>query len=327
MPARKKKASVASIRRLAVFSHFDSDALVDDYVVRYLQGLRAVPCDIVFVSTSPLAETERRKVAGLCVKVICRENVGYDFMSYKVGLLDSGIDYSAYDEVVICNDSVYGPLFPLDGIFDSTTVRDCDFWGITESTKIAPHLQSYFLVFRSPLVRSGALSCFLSNIESVESKKEIIKRYEVGLSQFLAGLGFSFSAYCSRGSFLSRLMPFMVRMRAVHSQRRDARLGARAWLDNAILLLRIARTEFRHIALGNMLNPSLHLWRRNLRARSPFIKIQLLRQDPSIMDCAERIVEALRKKTVYPVELIVGHLARAKSIEIDRENPEGEGNA
>jgi lipopolysaccharide biosynthesis protein len=37
--------------------------------------------------------------------------------------------------------------FPLDGIFDSTTVRDCDFWGITESTKIAPHLQSYFLVF------------------------------------------------------------------------------------------------------------------------------------------------------------------------------------
>ena len=74
------------MKRLAVFAHYDRDNLLDDYVFRYLAGLKCVVDSIVFVSASRLSDASVGRLKTLCDTVMLRENVGYDFGSWQAGL-------------------------------------------------------------------------------------------------------------------------------------------------------------------------------------------------------------------------------------------------
>ena len=51
---------------------------------------------------------------------------------------------SRVDRVIICNDSVVGPMRPFDEILDPRRApEDADFWGMTGSNEISPHVQSW----------------------------------------------------------------------------------------------------------------------------------------------------------------------------------------
>ena len=111
------------INRAAVFVHYDKQNIVDDYVIYYLKELKIVTNTIIFVSTSDLANKERKKLEKYCDKIIIRENVGYDFYSWKIGLKILGT-LNIFDEIILCNDSVYGPLVKFQTIFDKTKIFD-----------------------------------------------------------------------------------------------------------------------------------------------------------------------------------------------------------
>ena len=89
---------------------------------------------MIFVSTAKLNENEMRSLGAYVDSIIVKENSGYDFGSWKAGLR-SEEDLRKYDEIVICNDSVYGPLWPIGVAFKKMETRDCDFWGITASRR------------------------------------------------------------------------------------------------------------------------------------------------------------------------------------------------
>lgn len=304
--------SLLSQSRLVIFSHYDVDDQVDAYVLHYLRELRSLPCDIVFVSTSTLSEIEKAKLDGLCIRVICRENNGYDFVSYRVGLLQSGVDLRSYDEVIICNDSVYGPLSPLSALFEAMGRKECDFWGIAESNSIERHLQSFFIVFKSPVIVSGKLESFFQSVECVESKLEVILRYEIGLSRSLIEQGFRYASYSASIPlyYLLRAIPVLVinKCRKKSASERYARRPIRLFL---YFLLK-CYSESRNILVLRKINPMLHGWRYNLMKRTPFIKIQLLRQVPPMLEAAGTIIRVIEKNTPYPTALIQGHLRRTK---------------
>lgn len=48
-----------------------------------------------------------------------------------------------------------------------------------------PHLQSYFLVLDKKVFTADYFKKFILGIERIKSKTEIIKRYEMGLSEML----------------------------------------------------------------------------------------------------------------------------------------------
>ena len=172
-----------SLNRAIIFAHYDKYNVVDDYVYYYLKELQKNALHLIFVSTAKLIEKDIVKVSRYCSKVIVRENIGYDFMSYKVGL--ESFNYLEYDEVILCNDSVYGPLYPLTTLFSDMKNQECDFWGITESNVLNYHLQSYFLVFRKQVLSSLIFKNFFDTIKILKNKNDIIEQYEIGLSQQL----------------------------------------------------------------------------------------------------------------------------------------------
>ena len=162
-----------SVRRACVFAHFDKDGKVDEYVRYYLSCLMNVADHIHFVTVSDLDDESHAALVSLGIEITQRDNVGYDFMSYSFGLRSLEID--DYDEIIICNDSVYGPFFDLQAIFQHMDAVDCDFWGITESLEISRHIQSYFVVFKAAVLSDQVFREFWSGVRVLTEKKDIIK--------------------------------------------------------------------------------------------------------------------------------------------------------
>ena len=109
---------------LIVFVHYNQYGLYDDYVDYYINKLLEIneKKSITFVSTSKLPEEAKKTLIDKNIKVIERENVGYDFYSYKVGIENGYTD--EIRSVLICNDSVFGPLYDINKIYLNITFSD-----------------------------------------------------------------------------------------------------------------------------------------------------------------------------------------------------------
>jgi len=268
-------------KTLCLFAHFDRYGLIDDYVVQYLRALDELGCETVVVSTAEgLDEEQIGRILPYCMKFIVKENIGYDFASWRTGLEAVG-DISGYERVIVANDSVYGPLQDLRKIFADMGSRNLGFWGITDSLRYGRHLQSYFVVFERPVLDSAVFKDFWRTLPDYRHKHVVIIQCEVGLSRALAAAGFSFAAYC----------PFDAIKKGLHA-RADG-LGAR---------LR-----------GTRVSPTHKAWRALMSAGCPFLKVQLLRDNPlKVPDIADWEA-VLGQLADYDVRLIANHLARMKN--------------
>lgn len=223
------------------------------------------------------ASPSTREWLGAHAELIERDNYGYDFFSYKVGL-DAAGDLSGYTEVVVCNDSFVGPLRPFAQLFAEMDDRKVDFWGITASDRIEPHVQSYFLVFRRWVVGSPAFAGFWREVSPVSARREVIRRYEIGLSRTLLAAGFAMGGYFA----------------ASPADRRRARLRTAWWLSR----LPGAPGRLRDLVAASRepWNPTYALADAALPdGRLPVVKLDVLRFDPYGLDAA-RLLGSCRRR-------------------------------
>ena len=184
--------------RTAVYATFSPDGRVAEKDLIYLRGLREVCDNIVFSSNSPLLPGEEDKLRGLCAAAVCRFHGGYDFGSWRLGLRAARergwLAPEACRELVFANSSCYAPVHPFAGMFQSMERRRrrSDFWGLTFNTQRSgkPHLQSFFLVFRRPVLDAGALEAFFAERPESATRNEAINLFEIQLTAFLRGRGF-----------------------------------------------------------------------------------------------------------------------------------------
>lgn len=273
-------------RRLCVFANFSPNSVIHEYVLFYLDALHKEGFDIIFVSTSPsLPQVEIEKLRPFVHKAVVRDNVGYDFASYKTGLYHAGIDLGDYDELLLTNDSCYGPLFPLGNVFKKMRKENYALWGIADNYEHSYHLMSYFLVFSKSSFMSPQFNSFWAAVITFppQSKERIIQQYEIGLSRLFILAGNKVGAYCAFEDVVN--LPSL-------SDKRESEL-----------FLSHRATSY---------CASVHyFWREIIVHKEfPFIKADVVRKNPTrsrVLDWSN-IVE----KTDYPVRLIWD------SIKIDR---------
>lgn len=182
--------------------------MIDPYVVAYLQRIRDLDADILFITTSDaLASEEVAKVAPLCCEVLQRVNVSVDFGSWNLGIKLLGNELSTYRQLILANDSVYGPFRNLDPIFHEMEARGLDFWGLTESYERVNHVQSYFLVFEKSGITSEFFRKFWGGFRQHWSKWILIGAYEVGLSYRARRNAMRFGSWISSAHVGSRRNP------------------------------------------------------------------------------------------------------------------------
>lgn len=169
--------------RLALFAHYDQDGRIDAYVFEYLHELRRCGFDTVLVSTSEtLDPSDVERARASCRAVISRANLGIDFGSWKCGL-ETLPDWASYTQLLLANDSVFGPLFPLSTTFEAAQRLQSHVVGLTDNHAFRTHLQSYFLIFdlrHEPCVRFVA--DYFRRVRLVRNKHWAVRAYEIPLA-------------------------------------------------------------------------------------------------------------------------------------------------
>ena len=244
-------------------AHYDYRGGVGPHVRRQVESVAAAVDRLLVVSTADLTEDSRAWLRGRA-ELVERPNYGYDFTSYQVGLHRAG-DLTSYDEVVICNDT-YVPVTPYALVFERMAEQPVDFWGLTRTDRVAPHVQSFFVAFRPWVVGSQTYRRFWTGLDPLSTRRQVILRHEVGLSLGLHGAGFRSGAYFQESDADKRLARRRVRWWAAH---RPGVTRSREGLET----LRVRARE--------PWNPNAALADRVLDGgRLPVVKLDTLRYDP-----------------------------------------------
>lgn len=196
--SRKRKSEKPSIRiyeegfetpdygrPVCFFCSYDGENIVRENVYHYLNELALAGFNVVFISSSDcLSDMDLKKLSRFCIRILNRENKGYDFYGWKTGL-EQYSQYKAHAGLLLANDSVLGPLFSISNIIARLENCDADIVGMTDSFHIYPHLQSYFLYCKKNVVLSEEFGRFFKKVDVLELKIAIVRKYEVGFSRLL----------------------------------------------------------------------------------------------------------------------------------------------
>ncbi|WP_244876895.1 rhamnan synthesis F family protein [Acidocella facilis] len=270
------EAGIALGPRVVLFMHYDGRGGVRAQVFSYLRALRASGRDVVFVSNAgKLNEVAQAELREICAGIILRRNVGYDFGAWRDAIDRLGLPRAETEEVILANDSVFGPLLPLGDVLRRLDYTRADIWGLTESWQLRYHLQSYFLAFGPAALRAKAWRKFWNSVRPVPAKPFIVHRYEVGITQAMMKGGLLCAALWPYET-LTKMVSFEV-LKALVADEQDGN-----FVDpvNAARLSQV-RNIRDNIARRVAMNPTSDLWRQLLLTGFPFIKRELLRDNPS----------------------------------------------
>lgn len=199
-----------SRKRLALYVFFEKKGVLHDYMEFYLKSLKDVAQDILVIANGNLSPESRDRLKNLDIDFLCRENKGFDFSAWKAGLEYKGWDtVRSYDELILCNCSCYGPIFPFSEMFSRMNERDCDFWGINRQpdklekyfisgdpkSQMISHIQSYFYVFRNTAIISPAFSLWWSKLKDSETYWQEVSHHEIQFTQYLEKYGLCSDTY------------------------------------------------------------------------------------------------------------------------------------
>lgn len=276
---------------ICIFAHYDKDNTLKDYVLYYLAQLTSVCNNIIFVTTSKILDSDKLKLQKYCTKIIERENIGHDFFSYKAGI-EVINNLETVEQLILCNDSCFGPLFSLNEIFGKMTSHNCDFWGITAMSRPHIHLQSYFLVFNKLVINSKSFNDFWANLQILTNKDDIVTNYEVGLSQLLINSKFSWSSFIPHENYKISYLDLLTRKSSIIIREvcnKNSRFSVKTILEP---LNRVDKT----ISLFDF---------SIINYKLPFLKKSLL-NDSWVKKL--HISNLLKDYTQYPCDLITGIL-------------------
>lgn len=194
--------------RLAIFSFFDKEGYVDSYVSYLLAELKPLVSRLIVVVNGQMQESGLKTFRKFTDEICIRDNVGFDAGAYKEILVHylSESELCRYDEVILCNDTFFGPLVPMRDIFEKMEERDCDMWGMDGYLEITfPYIQSYFLVFRKKIIQKNLLRDYFSRYveEKTESLYKVYCQFEVGLYDYLSRIHSMKSAVFSNGTMMN----------------------------------------------------------------------------------------------------------------------------
>lgn len=199
-------------KRIGIFCFFDPDGIVDHYVTFLLDSFQSVVDRIIIVCNSNLMDDEKNKFYIYSREIVIRENIGFDGGAYQEILLKyiNKKELEKYDELILMNDTFFGPFYSFDMIFDKMRSIKCDIWGLSKHEKYmsginvkSPHIQSYFITIKKNVFLSDVFWEFWENMKVIQDFDAAVDNFEVSFSEKMLEAGFVLEAYCKADPFIS----------------------------------------------------------------------------------------------------------------------------
>lgn len=189
------------MKRLGIFVFFDRNGVVSEYVEYLLAALKTVISFQIVVVNGQLQPRSEKVLLRMANKLLIRDNRGFDAGAYK-DIFQNDLTESElkkYDEIVLCNDSFYGPIFPFTEVWKRMEHVQADFWGITRhpgglfnhKNPFPAHIQSYFLVIKKRLFLAGEFRRFWEEEIAYETEfQSVVENFEIKFTYYFEEKGF-----------------------------------------------------------------------------------------------------------------------------------------
>lgn len=252
--------------KVCLFAHYDARGVIAPHVIHYLQqiGTCGFTVHIALSGMKSLSDTDRLALDRIGAIPHLRPNRGLDFGAWQD--LVANCCLTGATSILLANDSVFGPLQPLEPVFARMQARRPDVWGMVESRQAAWHLQSWFLCFTAAAFAAPAIQRVLQLPFQAMSKSEIVLHGELGLGA------------------------------AILADRLD---WAACWHQPA--------HRMRHLVPGNAMHLDFLSVMRS--GQVPFIKVELLRDNPTALRWVDQWRKHVDASEIFPVDWIDRHLA------------------
>ncbi len=292
--------ALAQQHSVAVFIHWEAKGFVHPYVVHYLEALREAGFSILFVTNAPkLPERSIEILKPLCMRILWRKNVGYDFGAYKEAVLYLEDQLPHLDRLMLANDSVYGPLMPLNRSLQRADPALADVWSMTDSWERRYHLQSYFLLLYPRALKSQEFLSFWKQIRYVNNKAFVISKYELGFTRAMLRGGLNVQALYPYEEIVAKVVEAWGSGARNTRELRKLHERTRAFVDQIL--------DF--IITGMPVNPTHFLWDQLvLRMGFPFVKRELLTQNPGNVPWLALWESIVQQASEYDTRMIRDHL-------------------
>ena len=197
------------IKRLVIYFFYDMDGIVDSYIPYMLEDLKKNCSDLFIVCNGKLSAEGRKTFNSFTSNLLVRDNVGFDVWAYKEAMATYGWEkLSEFDEVIMMNFTIMGPLYPFAEMFEVMDKRDIDFWGITKYHKvdndpfgnivygyIPDHIQSHFIAVRKNMLNSREFHDYWDFHPEVKNYSDAVGLHEAIFTKKFEDYGFVSDVY------------------------------------------------------------------------------------------------------------------------------------
>lgn len=200
---KMKIKNVSTKKRLLVMTLFDSDGVFEEYIYFFIEELLKEISKLVIIVNGDVDENSYNKLKRYTSDIIIRENTGFDVGAYRCFFSNctSLETLNLYDEIILSNDTCFGPFVAFSSIFKEMDSRNVDFWGIDfYDNNLFKFIQSNFLVFSKQTFES-VYSYFINQLNcEIATKHDACMKFERGLFKYLVENGYSFSYYTKKNN-------------------------------------------------------------------------------------------------------------------------------
>lgn len=182
-----------SIKRTVIFSFYDEEGVVDKDTFHLLNELRIICSYVIIVINGHIrAKACLYDIADI---VLCRQNHGMDGGAYKYVIFHPECEQiiKNSDELILCNNTFFGPFVSFESIFEKMKHSTSDFWGLTIwKHNWEDYIQSYFITYRNSVLTDNRFYDYWNNMidENTDCKEAVTGTFERGLHYYLCECGY-----------------------------------------------------------------------------------------------------------------------------------------
>ena len=193
----------ASHRHYCVYVGYEARSRIRPDVLEQIKILSDY-YNIIFITTShesisldPLFS----RLQEYTYKILIRSNIGYDFGSWRAGIMELKEEANELESLLLMNDSLYGPINSFEAVIEKTLSHEADIVCMTKNMVGGEHAQSYFVSYKKSVVASKLFQTFWETLPVFGCKFALIKECEIFWSRKLIEEGFSIAALFDTGCF------------------------------------------------------------------------------------------------------------------------------
>lgn len=194
------------MKRLGIYLTYDRQGIVDAYIGYMLRELKTCVEYLVVICNGRNVIRGKDILENYADQIVYRDNIGLDAGGFKEALTQS-IGWKkvlSFDELVLVNDSLFGPFCPMRRIFDTMDDRkNVDFWGLSGHSAFRregidhfpAHIQSFFWTIRSRMLHSSHFRDYWETIPYYDTYERVVREYEMQFTHHFSLLGYTYSVY------------------------------------------------------------------------------------------------------------------------------------